>query len=81
MLHTIHTAKARNSAGIEIHRLREAIDLPMLPQKCGSSGRQSSITGPTLGLAPKAGFLIADMLILLQAAGKREPETFRRPGP
>src|SRR5690606_35144699 len=69
VLHTIHTAKARNSAGIEIHRLRVAMALPTEPQKCGSSGRQSSITGPCRGGCPIAGFLVADMLSLLQASG------------
>nr|BFE96624.1 hypothetical protein GCM10020185_71600 [Pseudomonas brassicacearum subsp. brassicacearum] len=41
VLQTIHTAKANSSAGMEIHRLRRAVSLPLLPQKAGSSGRQS----------------------------------------
>ena len=59
VLHTIHTAKASNSAGIEIHRLRVAVFLPLAPQNAGSSGRQSWITGPD------SGFCAIDMIILL----------------
>lgn len=39
-LHTIHTANASSSAGIEIHKLRLAVDLPLLCQKLDSSGSQ-----------------------------------------
>ena len=34
-------AKASSSAGMEIHKLRVAVCLPLRPQKAGSSGRQS----------------------------------------
>ena len=58
-LHTIHTAKARNSAGIEIHRLRFAIALPWFSQNALSSGVQMSSTPPNLRLAP-AGWVALD---------------------
>ncbi|MOA14429.1 hypothetical protein D3C78_1345300 [compost metagenome] len=41
VLQTIHTAKANSSAGMEIHKLRVAVFLPLRPQNAGSSGRQS----------------------------------------
>src|ERR1039457_6770384 len=43
-LHTIHTAKARNSAGIEIHRFWLASALPWVSQKALSSGVHSVST-------------------------------------
>ncbi|MCY1446144.1 hypothetical protein D3C76_1279980 [compost metagenome] len=46
VLHTIHTEKARSSAGIDIHRLRVAMFLPDAAQNSASSGRQSISSGP-----------------------------------
>jgi hypothetical protein len=37
-LHTIHTANASASAGMEIHRLRLAVSRPRSRQKAGTSG-------------------------------------------
>ncbi|MNC66925.1 hypothetical protein D3C81_1782340 [compost metagenome] len=65
VLQTIHTAKASSSAGIEIHRLRVAVFLPLRPQNAGSSGRQSCMTGPA------SGCLRTDMVFSLGNAGKR----------
>ena len=69
VLHTIHTAKARSSAGIEIHRLRVAIALPVDAQNCGSSGRQSWIAGPCLDGLPAAGLTRTVMVILQKNQG------------
>src|SRR5690349_21058831 len=65
VLQTIHTAKANSSAGMEIHRLRRAVCLPLRPQKAGSSGRQSWMTGPFSGVCR------TDMFFSLGNAGKR----------
>src|SRR5690606_3445370 len=43
VLHTIQTAKARKSAGTEVHRLRRATAPPVEFQNASSSGRQSLI--------------------------------------
>ena len=43
---TIQTANASSKAGMEIHKLRRAIRLPVLSQNAVSSGRQSFRTGP-----------------------------------
>src|ERR1022692_1935215 len=48
-LHTIHTAKARNSAGIEIHRFWLASALPWVSQKALSSGVHSVSRRPPRG--------------------------------
>src|SRR3546814_10827698 len=45
-LHTIHTAKASNRHGIDLHKLRWAMRLPVLAQKSGSYVRQSLIAAP-----------------------------------
>jgi hypothetical protein len=44
--HTIQTAKASSSAGIEIQRLRAAIRRPVRSQKLPSSGAHSASTAP-----------------------------------
>ncbi|MCY1437104.1 hypothetical protein D9M71_532530 [compost metagenome] len=46
VLQTIHTEKARSSAGMDIHRLRLAMRLPEVAQNSASSGRQSTNSGP-----------------------------------
>ncbi len=51
VLQIIHTAKASSSAGIEIHRLRAAMRLPVRAQNSGSSGRQSTSSGPLAALS------------------------------
>src|SRR5512145_2082732 len=49
-LHSCHTANARNSAGIEIHRLMLAIARPSRCQNSLSSGVQTVRTRPSLRL-------------------------------
>jgi len=48
-LQTIQTAKARKSAGMEIHRFRFAIALPSFSQNSLSSGFQTVSTRDAIG--------------------------------
>src|SRR5690606_15657376 len=74
-LHTIHTAKASSSAGMEIHRLRVAMRLPVSAQKAASSGRQSWITGPALGGGTN--LFKAVMMVSSSGSGRRRHGALR----
>src|SRR5690606_17152266 len=72
--HRAHTAKPRNSAKTEIHRLRVATFRPPSRQNVGSSGSQRSIHRPerwvgTVAVRPAVGAVVGPTAVVAPGAG------------